>query len=316
MARTDKMILVADVGGTNSRLALASADGVVPASIRHFRNAGHSSFDAVVSTYLETGAMGEIGACSVAIAGPVAGDRGRLTNLDWEISADGLKQASGCDRAILLNDLTALGFSLGRLPADGVSGICGTQTHANGQSLVIGVGTGFNVCPVKTTESGGTICLEAEAGHAGMPVSVDRLLRSRLGDGAGQFPEVEECFSGRGLSRLHGLLSGEDGVQAADIVGAHREGQADATATLALFAEALGHQCRELVLQYLPRDGVWFAGSVARGVFASGLAPEFIAAFRRFDKFGAQLAQTPISVIHDDFAALTGCHEAARLRMT
>ena len=109
-------ILIADVGGSNSRLALAKNAQDVPRQIGHFNNADFTSFDAVVEAYLARERPGKITACSIALAGPVTSDVGALTNRDWTISSTDLRLKLGCDAVCLLNDLTALGFAIDALP--------------------------------------------------------------------------------------------------------------------------------------------------------------------------------------------------------
>jgi len=303
-------ILVADVGGTNSRLAVARGGQLDVASIRRFRNADFGSFYDVIKSYQRETSIGAVSACSVALAGPVTATSARLTNLDWEISVTDLKRAANCDDALLINDMTALGYSIGHLPPQGVTSIARPARPAsqNGQYLVAGLGTGFNVCPVKMLPTGGTTCLEAEMGHVATPISVMKILEARLNGGAADFALIEDCFSGRGLSRLHGLMSARTPIDAAQIVANFcSDGDRDAELALEVLAEVLGALARELVLQYMPLNGLYFAGSVVRGLFDAGFAPIFLANFARQGRFGTQLQSVPVSLVNDDAAALIGC---------
>jgi glucokinase len=303
-------ILVADVGGTNSRLGLASDGRLDPTSLRRFKNSDYGSFYDVVDAFRQGQKYVEINACAVAMAGPVSAQRARLTNLDWEISSADLKHAISCPRALLMNDLTALGYSLGHLPSEGVTTISEHAAGApkNDQFLVVGLGTGFNVCPVKKVGNGPAVCLEAELGHVARPASVSIFLETRFALDADQFATVEDCFSGRGLSNLHALLTKSAPIDPADIVANHALGtDRHATQALELMADMLGALAREMVLQYLPLNGLYFAGSVARGLFDAGFGPNFLQGSAKHDQFEAQLQNVPVSVIKDDAAALIGC---------
>ena len=68
--------------------------------------------------------------------------------------------------------------------------------------------------------------------------------------------------------------------------------------------------CQDLALHYLPRRGIYLAGSVARGVLSAGFASEFVAGFLQSSKFDNQLNSIPVSIIREDAAALIGCLEA------
>jgi len=308
-------VLVADVGGTNSRLAVTSDGYLDPTTIRRFRNADYQSFYDVIDDYQRAQSVGAITACTVAMAGPVTSQRAKLTNLDWEISAVDLKRVTSCQRALLMNDLTALGYSIGHLPPEGFETITETVPDApkNDQFLVAGLGTGFNVCPVKKIGMSGAVCLEAELGHVAPPLCVIEALEVRFAQSSDHFQSVEDCFSGRGLSQIYGLLAGREQIEAADIVASHASGtDQHATQALELLAGLLGALAREMALQYLPLNGLYFAGSVARGLFDAGFGPVFQTSFAKHRRFETQLQHVPVFLITDDAAALIGCVSASR----
>ena len=63
MTQTLDLTLVADIGGTNTRVALASGPTLQPGSIRRYRNAEAGSLSEVFQSYLvETGAR-PVAAC-------------------------------------------------------------------------------------------------------------------------------------------------------------------------------------------------------------------------------------------------------------
>ena len=106
------MQLVADIGGTNTRLALVEHGRPIPDTLLSVRNAGFDDFYAVLRHYLtETGGAPPSALC-VAIAGPVKGNAGELTNLAWHMQTDRLAQVAGADRAVLMNDLAALAHAM------------------------------------------------------------------------------------------------------------------------------------------------------------------------------------------------------------
>lgn len=307
-------LLVADVGGTNSRLAFASDQGVQADSIRHFKNADFESVYDVINAYL-IDAKKPVSICCVAMAGPVVAQKGKLTNLNWEISADQLCIASGSQQALLMNDLTALGYAVGPLAADETRTVCGTQNPApqNGQSLVIGMGTGFNVCPVKVSGSGEIVCLEAEAGHTAMTKAMADRLEDLVGSEAARFTTIEECFAGPGLSRLYAAFTKSLPLDAREIITACRDGTDPRAAEfLQSISALLGALCKQMVLQYMPLDGVYFAGSVARGLFSCGYDSEFASALQSEGDFSAQFSDIQVSVIDTDTAPLLGCAAAAQ----
>lgn len=319
-------ILLADVGGTNARLALAGPEGIREDTIARFRGDDHAGFDEVVALFLSARGSPSIEAVCVAVAGPVSQGRARLTNRDWHFSEARLRELTGADRARLINDLIALGYATPtlagdrgaflRLPPQGGAG--------NAQRLVVNAGTGFNVCAVKVLPGGGIACLEAEEGHTRLPLSVARPLAealarapaapaapaetadpARMAAALEGFESVEELFAGRGLARLHARLGGGQPVRAEAVVDAAAAGDPAARASCDLYARLFGLICRELALRFMPLEGMFLAGSVARSV-TRDLAI-FEAAFLS-DPLMAQIPQAvPIAVIRDDMAALHGC---------
>ena len=168
------IFLLADVGGTNARLALAR-DGVIDrATISRFRGDDHASFDEVVSLFLEQQGNPGIDAVCVDVAGPVSGGQAQLTNRDWDFTEARLRDLTGAPRARLINDLIALGYATPALDGEAAGFLrrLPETARGNGQRLVVNAGTGFNVCAVKVLPDGGIACLEAEEGHTRLPLSI------------------------------------------------------------------------------------------------------------------------------------------------
>ena len=77
--------LVADVGGTNTRVALAEGDQLQSQSIKRYKNADHAGLETVIRLFLEEHGAPDCRGAAVAVAGPVRDGKGELTNLDWSI---------------------------------------------------------------------------------------------------------------------------------------------------------------------------------------------------------------------------------------
>ena len=290
--------LIADVGGTNTRMALVDAAGTVRDSAR-FANDDHAGFAGVLAAYLGPRDLPPLDACCIAVAGPVTPGRARLTNRDWRFDPAAITAAlpGGQAPVTLVNDLVALGQALPGLRPDQVSPLRDMAGPGNGQALVLGLGTGVNACPV-TQRGGGLSVLEVELGHASLPASVFAALHQAVGAAAERFGSVEHLFSGRGLVQLHRARTGED-RPAAEIV-------AEAPETVALSGRLLGLLARELVFQYLPLGGLYFAGSVARGLLTGGAQGPLCDTFAADGPFADIVRQVSLRLITDDGAALTG----------
>ena len=306
--------LVADIGGTNTRCALADGLKVLPDTVRRYSNAEYSGLEAVLRTYIaDEGDVNTVAAC-VAVAGPVRDGKASMTNLDWTIDRDTLARASKAETVAILNDLQAQGHALGHLSADAVRPIInGPDVDPSPQAvrLVVGVGTGFNAAPVFHTEHG-TFVPPSESGHANLPIRTEQDLRlCQFVSNAHGFPAVEDVLSGRGLERAYAFFGEEAGdprhKDAKDIMEACAKGDDPrASDAVHLFTRILGTVCGNLSLIQLPFGGVYLVGGVARA-FAPYLTQYgFGDAFRDKGRFAGFMGNFAVSVVEDDYAALVG----------
>ena len=312
---SDGLSLVADVGGTNTRVALARRGQVLPDSIRRFTNREFGGIEKVLQAFTSQTTQTDtppVAAC-VAIAGPVRAGHGRLTNLDWSIDKATLAQATGARIPSILNDLQAQGHALSLLPKDAVRTVMeGAEPIPNGVRLVIGVGTGFNAAVVYDTEDG-LLVPPSEAGHANLPIRREeelRLIRHVEMDQG--FAAVEDVLSGRGLERVYAWLAQEAGTQktatAAQIMEAcqhHRDPLAHQAGKC--FSRLWGTVAGNLALIHLPFGGIYLVGGVSRAFqpYLSGYG--FCEAFRDKGRFSQFMENFPTHVVVDDYAALSGC---------
>ena len=304
--------LVADIGGTNTRVALAHGRDLLPETIRRYRNADYAGLDSVLRAFIEAeDGIDCKGAC-VAAAGPVHDGRATLTNLDWTIDRATVARAAQAETVAVLNDLQAQGHALGHIAPDKLRTIIpGPDVPMGKTRLVIGVGTGFNCAPVFDTPSG-RVVPPSEAGHAGLPVRSEADLRLlREVETIHGFPSVEDVLSGRGLERIYRWLSDEADRpaerRAAEIMSGCADGS-DPVAREAVrcFARILGTETGNLALIFLPFGGVYLIGGVIRHVAPFLDAFGFDAAFRDKGRFAGFMSNFGVSIVEDDFAALVG----------
>ena len=308
----DVYSLVADIGGTNTRVGLAEGPVLLPETIRKFRNADHPGLEEVLRTYVAEEGDVDCRAASVAIAGPVRDGKGTLTNLDWTIDEATLARATGAEFTAVLNDLQAQGHGLGRIAPENLRPVLkGKDAGPDAPQLVIGVGTGFNVAPVHYLGAQRLVA-PSEAGHGNLPVETEAELRlARSIAAAHGFAAVEEVLSGRGFEGVYAWLGQEAGAareaKAAEIMAGLENGtDARAAEAVEIFIRLLGRVAGNQALDHLPFGGVFLAGGVSRAMAPYFDRFDFGAAFRAKGRFADFLDQFPVWVIEDDFAALTG----------
>lgn len=305
----DQAHLVADIGGTNTRLALAD-DGVLrPGSIRRYQNAVHPTFDALLAQYLRESAVSRCAGVCFAVAGPVRDGAVQMTNLGWVLTPAALAEQTGCDRVHFLNDLQAQGYALDvldprhqrtLLPGPDASG----QTAAT--RLVVGIGTGFNAAPVHRTAQG-LFVPPSECGHIHLPrQDADEAALADWLVAQHGIATVEEALCGRGLSAIH-RFRGHGTATPEALVHAIAAGAPEAQATGTLYTKLLGRVLADLALIHLPYGGIWLIGGTARAIgphlAGFGLATHF----RAMGRYTALMEAFPIHLIEDDYAALAGC---------
>ncbi len=297
--------LVADVGGTNTRLARVDESGVIAETVVKRPNAEVASFRDMALDYIGDGPPPNH--VVVAVAGPVEGDRAALTNCDWNFEAASLARDLGAGHVHLINDLEALGYSVASVPDESVEALHDGAEHGHqGQALVVGLGTGFNVSPVDTRKGA---VLSVELGHASMPGSVRQYLATQLED-ISPFQTIENLFSGVGMLRLAKAL-GLDVKSAAEIGESDAPGAREAVEICTM---ALSLLVKDLAFMYRPLAGMYFNGSLAKLLLSDDRRDRVLAPLRANRAFDAQIANIPAFLFVSDTVALGGC--AARLLAT
>lgn len=306
-------LLVADIGGTNTRIALTQGAELRTDSVKRFRNADFDSLGAVLLHFLDQQDEGGCDGVCVAVAGPVRDGVGALTNLSWSIDAPTLSRATGTDNVAILNDLQAQGYALGRVSADNLTPILdGKPASPKASQLVIGVGTGFNAAVVHETGAGRAV-IPSECGHMSLPVQSDEQIRlSRHIEARHHgFTAVEDVLSGRGLERVNSWIAHEEGKEdtraAADIMADAAKDEARARATVRHVCTLLGTVAGDLALVHLPFGGIHLVGGVARALAPYLGSDGFVDAFHDKGRFADFMAGFPVDIVFDDYAALTGC---------
>lgn len=300
--------LLADVGGTNTRLALGTQSGLIPQTVTRYRNDEFTCFNDVLRAFKADYADQKIQSAAIAIAGPVVGQTAQLTNRDWVFNRNILASEINCDEVLFINDMGGLAQSLSLLQSDQKVELKNAASiQPNGQALVIGLGTGVNVSAL----IGGT-ALAAEIGHTGLTAQMVEIIRNAFGSTPENLVTVEDILSGRGLENLYLLATGK-AQSAAEICKAASACKNDTAHNVCLiYGTLLAELIRELALHYLPRSGIYLSGSVARGVLETPAKKQMIDWLAQDRPMVTTLSTMSLSLITDDAAALLGCLEIAK----
>lgn len=317
------LALVADIGGTNTRVALADGPVVQQDSIAKFRNADFTGIDAVLARYMRDKNITRLDGACVAGAGPVQDGAVVMTNLfdengaPWIIDKSRVMRATGAMQVAILNDLQAQGQALGHIPPQNLRRVIDGPAVPGASMLVVGLGTGVNAAPVHNTPWGRAVP-PSECGHVNMPVRDEeglrlaRFIETRLA-AAGDAPHagVEEVLAGRGLANLHAFAASEAGhpatLTSAEVLAALAADDPIAAHAARLYVRILGQMLADLALIHLPYDGIFLIGGMSRAMTPHFATYGLQTAFREPRRVDLLIKDFSVTVVEDDFAALTGC---------
>jgi len=268
--------LVADIGGTNARFALARADGTLREP-RTLATRRYASLDEAASDYLRAVSTRPREAC-VAVAGPVSGDLVRLTNHRWEFSITATRAALGLTTLRVINDFEAIALALPALVAGDVEKIGGDTAVRGRPMAVLGPGTGLGVAQLIATRSGFQP-VSTEGGHASIGPCDEaelRILATLLHNG--QQLSREALLSGPGLERIYWALCLAEGIPYRGYTAAEIQSRA-VESTDAACSTALGHFCA--FLGTAAGDQALCCGAQGGVFIAGGIVPRFTEFLRR-----------------------------------
>ncbi len=325
------IVVAADVGGTNARLALVEVQG---AQLRFFEERTYASakfagLEQVFEAFVAEAGMRVERAC-VAIAGPVSADRCVTTNLPWTVDARALERASGISRVKLVNDFYGAAGGVLELDHDGAVHLCGpARSHRglDGNVAVLGAGTGLGEA-ILARDGTRFVIVPTEGGHTDFaPRTVSEVnLLSWLAARHGGHVSYERVASGPGLVALYEFLVEADGRPAATAVEAARAAGHDAAAAISAAAEAgdatsgealdwmlgvLLAEAGNLALKCLATGGVFVCGGIAPRVLPRLRAVAARGAFSDKGRYRALLDAIPVWVVTDARLGLRGAARVA-----
>jgi glucokinase len=316
------LVLVGDIGGTKTGLAVAECvgDKVRLDHERRYPSRDHASLDAMLRRYSDdTGAACDLAA--LAIAGPVKDGRSRTTNLPWEVDAETIQRSLGLSAVRLLNDLEAVAWGVAALGADEVAVIHPGDPNAVGNACVVAAGTGLGEAGM-FWDGERHHPFATEGGHTDFAPTDERefALCQYLQRSHGHV-SWERVASGTGIGNLHAFLlewRGGDfpdwlreemttGDPSAAIARAGAEAKCPICAeAMELFARLYGREAGNMALKHLALGGVYLGGGVAPKNLELLRAGGFLAGFLDKGRMSELVERMPVRVILDQRTPLFG----------
>ena len=313
--------LVADVGGTNARFAVASDEGSI-SLVTHYPVDQYSSIEQAVSAFLDEvpphGYSGTPDAACFALAGPIEGDEVRFTNSTWIASRSRLSRVLAGGAVDFVNDFAAIGHAIPHLESSDWIQMGGGASRVDYPIVVLGPGTGLGVCTLVGTEHGLTV-IEGEGGHADFaPTNKEEVLVLDVLSAKFGRVSIERLLSGDGLLNIYGALmelerlrSGQSGgsvvADPSDVSALALAGSDPvAVGALTMFCNILGSVAGNLALTLGAKAGVYIAGGIPGKILSFLENSDIRARFEAKGRFQSYLQKIPLRVVIKEDLGLLG----------
>jgi len=313
-------ILTGDIGGTHTRLAIASlqVDSLHIEQQQTFPSPDYSSLSEIVRHYLSARPV-SLDAAAFGVAGPVKQGVSRTTNLPWEISRHQLAQQLQLDTVYLLNDLEALAWGIDSLAGKELVSLQPGTGSGRGNRAVIAAGTGLGQAGLYF-DGNHYRPFATEGGHTDFAPHNERewrLLQHLQQDDT--HVSWERLLSGSGLVTLYDFLRQQQGVAVPDWRSDGDEDPAGWISRLALqqsdalCVEALqwfvclyGREAGNVALKMNATGGLYLGGGIAPKILPALRDGAFIDNFLDKGRMRPLLESMPVQVICSGQVALQG----------
>lgn len=311
------LVLVADIGGTNSRFGLVRAGELAPLDIRNYSNDGFAGLHEAIPAYAKDCGHKPVRAV-LAIAGPIKDGVVHLTNRrGWSFKPEELAKTVGLTRVEVVNDFAALAEALPYL--DEIKPLGPGRPRPDATKVVLGPGTGLGAAGL-VHKDGRWIVVPSEAGHIEFADQGDReaavfaIIRRNFGR-----VSAEQVVSGEGIERLDMAVAEIDGEElkhreGSEISDAARKGEKRAREVMDMFFSALARFAGDMALTYVARGGVYIGGGVLPKVLDLMDIAKFREDFAAKKPHEALVSEIATVLITARTPALTGCAAIAARR--
>jgi len=318
-----RCLLAGDVGGTKTVLALFAGGPDTDQAVaeRTYASRDYGDLESIIESFLTETDRTAVRAF-FAVAGPIAGERARVTNLPWEIDAQRIADRFGLEQAVLINDLEAIARSIPHLSPLDLLTLHPGERDPHGPLAVIAPGTGLGEAYLTWNGTGYT-ARPSEGGHAdfapndGLQAELWTFLREEFGH-----VSVERVASGSGIPNVYRFLRDRRGTEETAVLDERLNDAADPTPlivsaavekrsalceeTLRTFVSILGAEAGNLALKILATGGIYLAGGLPPRILPFLQDEGFLETIRAKGRFAPLLERIPVHVILNPRAALLG----------
>ena len=304
--------LIADIGATNARFALADTNGVYEQKILQCED--HPTIVDAVKAYVDGLNGAKPKRAAFAIAGPVGGDYFEMTNHLWKFSIEETRRTLGLDQFELMNDFKAIALGVPHLQDKDIKQVGGAQTRdAHGPIGIIGPGTGLGVASLFWA-GGQYHAVPGVGGHVTMAARTQRefdlirTLRYKY-----HHISAERVCSGKGLVNLYDAIRRLDGHDDLPARTAEQISDAAIKQSCKVCEEALdkmmgflGNVAGNLAVTLGAKGGIYIAGGIPAKLGEYFFNSRFRADFEAKGRYETYLKPIPTYLITHPNIALVG----------
>jgi glucokinase len=318
------LILVGDIGGTNTRLAMIDQHlkRVKCQQFSAYLSADYESLDEIIAEYLLS-IHNTVESVCLAVAGYVSNGRCVTTNLPWVLDERDIADKLGFQTVRIINDLEAAAYGLLSLEEEVLINLTPDLVQAKtGNKALIAAGTGLGEA-ILYWDGKSYRPFATEGGHCDFaPVNLEQddllsWLRQRWTDHV----SYERVLSGSGIIAIYDWVveSGRkpqsdimkaislDVDPAAVITHAALSNKDDAACkTLDTFVSIYAQEAANLVLKSLAVGGLYIGGGIAPKIIPYLNSKKFMDSFVNKGRFNNLINQVPVRVINDSTVAMLG----------
>lgn len=322
----DISILAADIGATKTDMALyqstipkkSSTPQLVLQKETEYISREWTNLTAMIWHFLDKSTLPTC--MSIAIAGPVQNGKCKVTNLDWEVDIEDLKQEFHKGNISLINDLEANAYGLAGLQATDLQSIYEGKGNGKGNAAIISPGTGLGEAGL-FWDGNHLHPFATEGGHTdfGPRNELDIQLVQYFHQ---QYKHIswERVVSGKGIYSIYkflrdvqqigtpGLLEVQiqQGDPAAAISRAANDNIRIAKKTMNMFVRFLAEEAANLALKLKATGGIFIGGGILPKIWNPHYQTIFLNNFFEVGRLRPLLESVPVHLILNPKTALLG----------